>query len=581
MLGVMTPTEQTILETLTLDEPWALIERFATFPRERPDDVNAAMDMVAARLTAFGVPHEVHEPELYLSLPGAASVKLGNRRFRAKPSSFSRSLPEGLKAPLLHVPAQAAGGQRSVSEMGVDAAGLTADDVGGKIVLTEGFALPGIITPLAELGAAAVVAINPGVDIHWGTCTTIWGAPGLDDLPRKPKIPVVAVNRPDGDALVEAAAQGKAAKVTCELEEGWFRQKVLVADISGGSDRESFVLLHGHLDSWDVGVGDNATGDACMLELARVLWQHRDTLSRSVKIAWWPGHSTGRYAGSTWFADAFATELDRHCVAQVDCDSPGCRWATEYTKLSCMAEARPLVTEVIQEIAGKTPDCVRPPRAGDYAFNNIGLSSFYMLSSKMPDDLRAEKGYYPVGGCGGNIGWHTENDTLEIADRDILMTDMKIYLLSVLRLATAERLPFDWRIAVDEMAATINSYQTAADNMLDLKPAHAALETLRDRLGHFYRAAENGNLAAGETNTVIRRLARILVPLDYTRGPRFDHDPALAVPPLPVLSLAGELEGLDDDHRRFALTQLVRGRNRVVALLDEATRLVDDILRPS
>ena len=66
------------------------------------------------------------------------------------------------------------------------------------------------------------------------------------------------------------------------------------------------MLVHGHYDSWDVGVGDNATGDATLLEIARVLWKNREKLKRSVRIAWWPGHSTGRYAGSTWFADTFA-----------------------------------------------------------------------------------------------------------------------------------------------------------------------------------------------------------------------------------------------------------------------------------
>ena len=39
----------------------------------------------------------------------------------------------------------------------------------------------------------------------------------------------------------------------------------------------------------------------------------------------------------------------------------------------------------------------------------------------MPTALREEKGYYAVGGCGGNIAWHTENDTLEIADKDNLL----------------------------------------------------------------------------------------------------------------------------------------------------------------
>ena len=60
---------------------------------------------------------------------------------------------------------------------------------------------------------------------------------------------------------------------------------------------------------------------------------------RSVRIAWWPGHSTGRYAGSTWFADKFAIDLDENCVLQVNCDSPGCRWATLYKDISWMSES--------------------------------------------------------------------------------------------------------------------------------------------------------------------------------------------------------------------------------------------------
>ena len=60
---------------------------------------------------------------------------------------------------------------------------------------------------------------------------------------------------------------------------------------------------------------------------------------------------------------------------------------------------------------------------------------------------------------------------MEIADRDILMTDMQIYLLAVLRVANAEVLPFDWRATCDEFLATVARYQTASHGMADLRPA--------------------------------------------------------------------------------------------------------------
>src|SRR5262249_25412173 len=221
------------------------------------------------------------------------------------------------------------------------------------------------------------------------------------------------VNNPDGCALVALAERGGSATLVTRLEEGFFRQKVPVVEVPGASEPDKFVLVHGHYDSWDVGVGDNATGDATLLELARVLWKNRAHLRRSVRIAWWPGHSTGRYAGSTWYADAFAVDLDRNCVAQINCDSPGCRWATVFEDISWMPESEAYMQGVFREVTGLAAHGERPHRAGDYSFNNIGITSFLMLSSTMPAPLRAEKGYYTVGGCGGNIAWHTEHDLIE------------------------------------------------------------------------------------------------------------------------------------------------------------------------
>ena len=67
---------------------------------------------------------------------------------------------------------------------------------------------------------------------------------------------------------------------------------------------------------------------------------------------------------------------------------------------------------------------VRPLRAGDYSFNQIGPTGLYMLLSNIPIEERKRRGYYAVGGCGGNIAWHTPDDLMPVADLEILRRDL-------------------------------------------------------------------------------------------------------------------------------------------------------------
>ncbi|MBN9064658.1 MAG: peptidase M28 [Rhizobiales bacterium 65-9] len=557
-----------MLKDVSLDAPWELVEAFAKQPRWKPRDVNKGADMIVKRLQKLGVPVSTLDADIYLSIPFEAEVKIGRRAIRAKTPSYSVSVPDGVKGELLYAPAKYSASIGTLFQKNQKA--IAAEDIKGKIVISEGFAFPQKMREFEMAGAVGVIAVNPGVDIHWGICTSIWGTPDLDDLPRKPNIPVAIVNNPDGKELIALAGTGKKITLTTRLEEGWYKQKIPVVEIPGASEPDKFVLLHGHYDSWDVGVGDNATGDATLLEIARVLSKHQKELKRSVRIAWWPGHSTGRYAGSTWFADAFALDLDENCVAQINCDSPGCRWATEFKDVSWMKETESFAQRVIKEISGLESHGERPHRAGDYSFNNIGLSSLMMLSSTMPDDLRAKKGYYTVGGCGGNIAWHTENDVMAIADREILLRDMKVYLGLVAGVADAEVLPFDWRAQVGEFVDTISQYQAAAGKAFDLSPSLAAANALGETLDAFYRAIGKGAIKPVAANAAIQRLARILVPINYTRGPRFRHDPATPIPALPTIATAMDLKGLDKVTLGFAKTQLTRGQTRLIAALREA-----------
>ncbi len=559
-------------DEVSLEAPWELVELFSTLPRCEPQDVNTACDAMVERLTRHGVPVDVMMADLYLSIPGGAQVGTPDGVLRAKPSAFSRHVPEGLAAQLVYVPAAYSKSISTLFQRNFDSSASTHERVNGKIVVSEGYATPQKMREFEQAGAVGVIAINPGRDVHWGICTTIWGAPEVDDLHRKPRIPVVAVNHADGQRLIALAAQSQSVTLVTHLEEGWFAQKLPVVTIPGSAGSADFVLLHGHYDSWDVGVGDNATGDATLLEIARVLWKQRQHLQRSVRIAWWPGHSTGRYAGSTWFADHFAADLDAHCVAQINCDSPGCRWASEYRNVSWMKETEAYAQAVIQQVAGLPAHGERPHRAGDYSFNNIGISSLMMLSSTMPQAVAAEKGYYAVGGCGGNIGWHTENDTLEIADRDVMLRDIQVYLGLVVGIANARILPFDWRAITQEFQETLERCQDAVGASYSLAASREAVQALDVDLQHLYLAVQNQAISDAAANDVIRQLARILVPINHTMQPRFGHDPACAMPALPGLDVANRWATLPAALQGFGLTQIRRGENKLLAALRQARR---------
>ncbi|MBO0690761.1 MAG: M28 family peptidase, partial [Candidatus Dormibacteraeota bacterium] len=329
------PDERELMEAVRADDAWRLVEEFSHLVRESGTaEEMQAVERISARLDRWAIPYTVHEPELWISLPRDASLVIDTATYPAKTPSMAASTPEsGLRGPVVYL---AGGYARSVDD--IFAAESVEGDVAGKIVVTEGMPMPGKVALLEQRGAAGVVCIAPGERIHEGICTSIWGSPDLTTWGRQPRIPVVSVSNADGKALAARIGPDSQATVVARHDTRWRRIPVVEAEIRGSAEPERFVLLHGHLDSWHVGVGDNATGDATLLEAARAIGERRGQLRRSIRICWWSGHSHGRYAGSTWYADTFANDLARNCICHLNCDSPGCRDATVYENVYWMAE---------------------------------------------------------------------------------------------------------------------------------------------------------------------------------------------------------------------------------------------------
>ena len=578
--------EKAARAAIKVNESQHLLEKFATLKRESgtPDEESAARYIVE-RLHSLGVPVALHTPELYISLPIRAELLVGgSRSIAARPPAMAKSTGDkaAVEGEIVYVPSKYASGTSSLFDVPDAARGRSrgADPVAGRIVLTEGFSMPGPVQAFEKRGAIAQIYIHPGDRIHEGICTSIWGAPTLESLERKPRTPVVCINRPNGESLIAETKQGPVrVSIRTWLKEGWMKCLLPVVEIRGQEDPDEFLLVHGHYDSWYEGIGDNATGDAALLEIARVLWGLRQELRRSVRIAWWPGHSTGRYAGSTWYADTFADEIDERCIAQLDIDSPGCAGATEYEEVMWMAEAGPLCQQSIRDAVGVTPKRVRPLRAGDYSFNQIGPTGLYMLLSNIPLEERQRRGYYAVGGCGGNTAWHTPDDLMPVADLEILKRDLAVYLTTIIRIVNAPLHPFDYAVAIDEIRVAVEEYHKAAKGEVDFEPIIADLIELRSDVRSWLSMAESRLRGVGNKdnerrwfNLVLRRVARHLVPLNYARGERFDHDPALKFGAVPRLEAATTLPSLPSELKPFAKVGLKRDMNKVRAAIRAVKR---------
>ncbi len=567
----LTGEEHTICEAVDRDRLWETVEAFAGLTRVSGSaDERRAAEHIRDRLTAAGVTHERFEPELYLSTPRDATIRSVDGTVTLESAKTVAFGGDGrASGDVLRLTPDAGGD--SVESLLEQSLGIEDESVAGKVVVAESLIPIAAIRRLDEREAAAFVAIHPHErEPHEGIVSPVWGTPTYDTRAAIPDLPVANVSGADGARLDKRIEERGSLElvVECAVDTGWERAPVVVAEIEAGTDTDEFVLMHGHYDSWHVGVTDNATGDAALLESARVLEAHADELARNVRVAWWPGHSTGRYAGSTWYVDEHAAEFDRYCLAHVNVDSPGVADAVEYvSRVKWMTAAEPVAESTIEDVAGKETRTRRPSRAGDYSLNNVGVPGL-SLQSSIPADEREERGYHLVGGSGGHAdAWHLSTDTLEKADPDVLRRDTQVYLLAVYRLAARERPPLDYRRTVDEHRETLAGRAEAAA-ALSLEAEFDALRAEYRRLADALETLYDGEYEFDDLRPVARTLTRV----NYVTGGRFEQDPAVGRRALPGMAVLDELPK-EDPKRRFAAVGVRRTINRyrheLRELLDE------------
>ena len=217
---------------------------------------------------------------------------------------------------------------------------------------------------LVANGGLGEVRGVPGELLHTGGNHQIeW-----NDLPKL--VSVRALSK-DHDPLWARLLKGEAVELEFDIQntfvQGPIPQYNVIADLVGSEQPDEFVIVCGHLDSWDGAQGavDNGTGIATTLEAARLLTLAGAKPKRTIRFILWTGEEQGLF-GSVQYVKAHADELPR--TSAVLCHDGG----TNYLS------GLPVTAEIKAQLEGP-------------------LAVLTTLDPDMPFEFKVMEGLTPVG----------------------------------------------------------------------------------------------------------------------------------------------------------------------------------------
>jgi len=237
--------------------------------------------------------------------------------------------------------------------------------------------------------------------------------------------PHVQVRLSDYDFLNSRLADGEKVEVEFNLDHTFKAGPVpvhnVIAEIKGSKYPNEYVIISGHLDSWDgpgsLGVTDNGTGSAVTMEAARILKAVNAKPLRTIRFVLWTGEEQG-LLGSKGYVDSHKDELAGISAVFVDDGGTGYQAGVQAAnvQVEMLAAASAPVNNVFFSRFDKkflnvdikdTGETMKSHGGSDHAsFNQVGMPGFFW-----EEGGRAEYGF----------GWHTQNDKMNLAIEEYLI----------------------------------------------------------------------------------------------------------------------------------------------------------------
>lgn len=132
------------------------------------------------------------------------------------------------------------------------------------------------------------------------------------------RFPAVAVGNKTADRLEKACMKGNAEaalKSDCSMQ-GTAMSFNVIGEITGSSKPKDYIIVGGHLDSWDIGEGAHDDGAGCVqsIEVLRAFKQTGIRPKHSIRAVMFMNEENG-LKGGTAYADSALAKKEKHVFA--------------------------------------------------------------------------------------------------------------------------------------------------------------------------------------------------------------------------------------------------------------------------
>lgn len=290
-----------------------------------------------------------------------------------------------------------------------------------------------------------------------------------------PSFPRIQVRYDQFQKLFAAVEDGQEVKLRFDVR-NWFRKGPIplynvIAELEGHEKPDEFVVVGGHIDSWDgaTGTTDNGTGSSTTLEAARILAAVGAKPRRTIRFMLWSGEEQGLMGSRAW-AQRNRKIVRENCQAALVHDG-GTNYAGGILGSSAQMPVLRSAFAGFETIDPDFPFAVQEGKQPSYGSDHV---SFIML--RAPGFYWQQKGTALY-----NYGHHTQHDTFDLAVPEYQRQTATIAALGALALANIEeRMPAPVGRTRNRRRPAIPSHGLTVDS--------AMLVTMVDKTGMLVKA---------------------------------------------------------------------------------------------